>query len=378
MSTIPLAAPLLDGNEGAYLQECVDSGFVSSVGPFVTRFETEFAAAVGSPHAVACSTGTAALHVALRLAGVKQGDLVAASTFTFIASINAIAYLGARPLLVDSERQSWNLDSQQLHDELLRRSRAGEELPAAIVPVHILGQPAQMEPLLAASTELGIPIVEDAAEALGATWTTPGLDGTQTGTAGLLGCYSFNGNKLMTTGGGGMIVTDDAELAQRARHLTTQARTPGLAYLHDEIGYNYRLTNTAAALGVAQLERLPELLAAKARIAAVYDDALADLPVSPAPIPPWGRTTRWLCSFLLGDGAPPVEDVLRSLQAQGVEARPLWLPMHRQPPYREAEMLGSMAVADDLYAHGLSLPCGAGLTDEEQVRVVAAFRDALS
>lgn len=374
-SVVPLAVPELGGNERAYVDECLASGYVSSVGPFVERFEREFAASVGAAHAVACVNGTAALHVALRLAGASADGYVALSTFTFIASANAVAYTSARPWLVDSERTTWNLDAEALHDEVVRRAKAGEPLPQAVEVVHVLGHPAQMEPLLALRDSYGIPVVEDAAEALGARWTEGPLAGRSVGTAGLFGCFSFNGNKIITTGGGGMIVTNDAELAQHARHLTTQAKTSRRGYLHDEIGYNYRLTNIAAALGVAQLEQLPRFLGRKRQIAAVYDAELTHLPVTLPPSVSWAESSSWLYSILLPESVD-LEGLLNRLEGAGIQARPLWPPLHRQQPYLCAEVLGG-AVADDIYARGLSLPCSVGITADEQQRVIEELRRAL-
>ena len=376
MTSIPLAVPQLTGNESRYVQECLDSGFVSSVGPFVERFEREFAAAVGARHAVACASGTAALHVALQLSGAAPGRVVAVSDFTFIASANAIRYTGAEPLLVDSEPATWNLDTARLHDEVVRRARRGLPLPAVIEVVHVLGHPADVEPLLDLRARFGIRLVEDAAEALGATYRAGPLAGRWVGTVGDVGCFSFNGNKIITTGGGGMIVTDDADTAARARHLTTQAKTPGVGYVHDEVGYNYRLTNVAAALGVAQLEQLPAFIAAKRRIAARYRQALEGVVASAVPAAPWAAPSHWLASVLLRDDAPPLTAVLQRLAAEGVQARPLWPPLHQQAPYRDAARLGG-AVGDDLYARGLSLPSSVGLTDDEQDHVVAALVAAL-
>ncbi|MBW3661981.1 MAG: DegT/DnrJ/EryC1/StrS family aminotransferase [Actinobacteria bacterium] len=373
---MPLSVPLLGGNESRYVEECIETNYVSSVGPFVDRFEQEFAISVGARHAVACSTGTAALHVALRLAGAEPGELVALSSFTFIASGNAVTYTGAAPLFVDSEPRTWNLDAELLHDEVVRRATRGGEVPKVIEVVHILGHPSELEPILALRDRFDIPIVEDAAESLGATYRTGSLAGRHVGTIGSMGCFSFNGNKIITTGGGGMIVTDDAELASRAKHLTTQAKRPGLGYVHDEVGYNYRLTNVAAAIGVAQLEQLPSYLDAKRKLAARYTEALAELPIDPAPHAGWADPSFWLYSVLLADGAPPRDQVLDRLNEAGVLARPLWLPLHRQPPYEGAIFIGS-TVADDLYTRGLSLPSSVGLTDGEFERVVEEFRKAL-
>ena len=368
---VPLAEPLLAGNEAAYVQEAIASSYVSSIGPFVERFERDFAAAVGAPHAVACTSGTAALHVALLLAGARPDALVAVSDFTFIASANAAAYTGARLLLVDSERASWNLDGELLHDEVVRRAKAGHELPAVIEAVHVLGHPARLEPLLELRERFGIALVEDAAEALGASWADRG----HVGTAGDLGAFSFNGNKLVTTGGGGMIVTADPQLAERARHLTTQAKTTEPGYWHDEVGFNYRLTNVAAALGVAQLERLDDLLAAKRRIAARYDEELAGLEIEPAPDAPWARRSSWLHSVLVPAGRR--DEVLAALAADGIGARPVWPPLHLQAPYRGVERLGG-GVAEELFERGVSLPSSAGLTDADQDRAISVLRRVLA
>jgi len=375
-ATIPLAVPSLGGNASRYVQQCLDDNQVSSVGPFVERFERAFAEAVGARHAVACASGTAALHVALRLTGAGPGRDVAVPAFTFIASANAVSYTGARAWLVDSEPHSWNLDAARLHDAVCARAARGAALPVAIQPVHVLGVPADLEPLLDLRARYGIPLVEDAAEALGASWTAGPLAGRQVGTVGDAGCFSFNGNKVITTGGGGMVVTDDAELARRARHLTTQAKLPGPGYHHDEVGYNYRLPNLAAALGLAQLERLPELLAAKRRIAARYDAALAGLPLTRSPRPRGTEPSAWLYSVLLRHGADPGE-VVAALAGRGVTARRVWPPLFRQAPYAEAPRLGGQ-VADELFARGLSLPSSADLDPADQDRVIAALSALLS
>jgi len=373
MTEIPLAVPFLGGAESRYVQQCLDENLVSSVGPFVERFERAFAAAVGARHAVACASGTAALHVALRLAGARPGTEVAVPAFTFIASANAATYTGADVWLVDSERATWNLDAQRLHAEVTARAAAGRPLPAVIEAVHVLGHPADLEPLLDLRERFGIPLVEDAAEALGASYRTGPLAGRQVGTIGDLGCFSFNGNKIITTGGGGMIVTDDEELARRARHLTTQAKVPGTGYVHDDVGYNYRLTNVAAALGLAQLEQLPAFLVAKRRLAATYTRELDGLPLTPPPHASWAHPSFWLSSLLTEDGPGALLDVLAR---QGIGARALWPPLHLQAPYRHAARVGG-AVAEDLYRRGLSLPSSVGLADRDQDRIVAALRAAL-
>ena len=375
---IPLSVPCLEGNEQAYLDECVRTNFVSSVGPFVERFEREFADWVGAKHAVACATGTAALHVALRLFDVKPGDEVFVADFTFAASANAITYEHAKPVLVDSEETSWNMDPALVVAEIERRARAGEKQPAIVEAVHILGHPADIAPLVDVCAKHGITLIEDAAEALGARWTEGPLAGKHVGTIGRVGCFSFNGNKIMTTGGGGMIVTEDAALAKRAKHLTTQARMPGLEYCHDEIGFNYRLTNVAAAIGVAQLEQLERFVRRKAEIAARYDAELGSLPgVGLPPRAPWARPTMWLYSILVDPAAFGVDSraVIGALRDAGIESRPLWQPLSRMAPFRDAKKLGGL-VGTKLFERGVSLPCSPSLTDAEQSVVIDVVRRA--
>jgi dTDP-4-amino-4,6-dideoxygalactose transaminase len=374
---IPLAEPFLGGNEQAYLEECVRTNYVSSVGPFVDRFERDFAKFVGSRHTVACSTGTAALHVALQVAGVGPGDEVFVPTFTFIASANAVTYLGARPTFVDSESESWNLDPDLVVEEIETRVRARRQLPKAIEVVHILGHPARIEPLVEVCDRHGVALVEDAAESLGATYVGGPLDGRQVGTIGITGGFSFNGNKVMTTGGGGMVVTDREELAKRAKHLTTQARLPGRAYDHDEVGYNYRLSNLSAALGVAQLEQLSKFIEAKRAIAARYDDALVGLPgVTLPPAAPWARRSSWLYSIHLTDRRL-ASAMLDRLGAAGVGARPVWPPLHQMAPYQWANVLGDGSVAEEIALATISLPSSVGLSVPDQDRAIGAVRDSL-
>lgn len=372
---IPLAEPTLDGNEARYLQECIDSGYVSSVGPFVERFEREFAAATGAKHAVACASGTAALHVALRLVGARPGQLVAVSDFTFIASANAVSYTGADLLLVDSEPATWNMNTELLHDEVVRRARAGERVPDIVEVVHVLGHPAAMEPLLSLRERFGIRIIEDAAESLGASWISGECAVRQVGTVGELGCFSFNGNKIITSGGGGMIVTDDGDLAAKAKHLTNQAKIAGGDYVHDAIGYNYRLTNVAAALGSAQAERLADMVLAKGMIAERYETWFQRLPVTLAPCAPWANPTHWLYSLLIDAGEINPADVVASMADEGIQVRRLWPPVHQQKPYVSTERLGG-TTAEDIYQRGVSLPSSAHLSESEQ-RAVAMSLIAL-
>lgn len=370
--TIPLAVPNIGQAERDAVLHAVESGFVSSVGPAVAAFEDEFARRVGARYAVACTSGTAAIHVALVLLGVGRGDDVLCADFTFVGSVNPIAYVGARPVLIDSEPGTWNLDPSLVAQELDHRARAGEPMPAAVEVVHVLGQPAQAAEILEICQRYDVPVIEDAAESLGAGWSGGALAGRQTGAVGRIGCFSFNGNKIVTAGGGGMIVTDDAHLAARARHLTTQAKVPDVGYLHDEVGFNYRLTNIAAALGLEQLRRLDEFVSAKQRIAARYDEKLKDLPLTTPPRVSGMDSTYWLYSLLLDD--PDDRDpMLEHLAREGVGGRALWRPLHEQPPYREARTVGG-AVSESLFRRGVSLPCSTSLHADEQQRVVDAVR----
>lgn len=372
---IPLSVPRLTGNLRRYLDECIETNYVSSVGPFVTRFETAFAEFVGSRYAVACVSGTAALHLAVRLLNVQPDDTVFVSTLTFVASVNAILYERGIPVLIDSERNSWNLDPTLVVDEIKRRARQGEQLPRAVEVVHLLGHPADIEPIVEVCAEYQIPIFEDAAESLGATYRTGRFAGRQVGTIGKIGCFSFNGNKIITAGGGGMLTTDDEELARRARHLSTQARLPGAEYWHDEIGYNYRLTNVAAAIGLSQLEQLPDFLDRKRAIAGTYDRALSA--VRGIALPPranWADPSMWLYAPLIDakEFGCDRSNALVCLAKSGIEARPLWPPVHKMPIYEDCPYIGG-GVAEDVFAHGLTLPCSVGLTQEEQAVVLDSF-----
>ncbi len=374
-----LAEPSIGGNAAAYLTECLTTNFVSSVGPFVSRFEREFADAVGARFAVACASGTAAIHLALRVLDVGPGDDVLLPTLTFVASANPVAYERAIPVLVDSEARTLNMDPDLVVSELERRAREGRRQPAAIEVVHLVGHPADLAPIMAAAERHGVPVIEDASEALGARWTEGPLAGRHVGTIGRVGAFSFNGNKLITTGGGGMLVTDDEDLARRARHLSTQARLPGRAYDHDEVGYNYRLSNLAAALGVAQLEQLPELLAGRRAVAGRYDAAIAaDLPaMRPAVRAPWADPSFWLYTASLAPAAPAGRDaVIEALGAAGVEARPLWTPLHLTRLLAGAPRIGG-SVAEAVFERAISLPSSSRLSAASQDRVVAALAEVL-
>jgi perosamine synthetase len=380
---IPSAVPHLGGNEWTYVKECLDSNWVSSAGAFVERFERELAVWVGVPHAVATVNGSAALHVALRAAGVGRDDEVVLPTLTFVASAAAVAHCGARPVFLDCEPVSWGLDparvEQFLTGECERRGgrvvdRATGRRVAAVMPVHLYGHPCDLDPLLALARHWELPVVEDAAESLGALY-----HGRRVGCDGLAGCLSFNGNKIITTGGGGMVLTRDAGLAARVRALTTQARTDPLEWVHAEIAFNYRLTNLQAALGAAQLEQLEEFLERKRCTAHHYQAALGGLDgVTVFREASWACSSYWMPAVLLEPGrCPDVRALIRDLNAAGVQVRPLWHPLHRQPPFRDARR-GPIEVADRLWDRGVLLPCSVGITAEEREAVVQALTARLA
>ncbi len=369
-SRIYLSPPHLSGEELNLVQEAIASNWIAPLGPQVDAFEEEFAAAIGAGHAVALSSGTAALHLALLMAGVDEGDEVLVSTFTFGASVFPIRYLRARPVFLDSETTSWNVDPDVLEDVLKDRAGKGRT-PAAFMPVHLYGQSADLDPIMGLCREYGVPVIEDAAEALGATYKE-----RQLGTDGWAGVFSFNGNKVITTSGGGMLVSSRGDVAERAVRLASQARDPAPHYQHSDIGFNYRMSNLLAAVGRAQLAVLPARVEARRRNFDLYRDALGDLPgLTFQPEAPWGRHSRWLTCVLIDSGefgADP-EGLRLALEAENIEARPLWKPMHLQPVFEGLEVYGG-AVAEDLFRRGLCLPSGSSLTDGDRARVVDVIR----
>ncbi|MBN2288956.1 MAG: aminotransferase class I/II-fold pyridoxal phosphate-dependent enzyme [Candidatus Glassbacteria bacterium] len=371
---IPLAVPNLSGNEGKYLRECIETNFVSSAGPFVEKFEEMVARAAGTACAVAVSSGTTGLHLALHSLGVKAGDLVVLPSFTFIASANAIAHCGAAPWVLDIDPAGWTLDPRLLEKELAGRTRrAGEDLVhtptgrrvAAVMPVYTLGSPADMQPILELARSYGLPVVADAAAALGASYRKGPL-----GELADLTVFSFNGNKTITAGGGGMIAGTDEKLLRQVRHLSTQAR-PGREYHHDQVGFNYRLTNLQAAVGCAQMERLEELVRRKRQIQAAYESAFAGLPgIGLFPKPPWGESACWLAGITVEDpGLPPVKNICERLRDKGIQTRTFWKPVHLQPPYRDAPRSGQ-PVSEKIWDKVLTLPCSTSLTAEQQGCVI--------
>jgi dTDP-4-amino-4,6-dideoxygalactose transaminase len=332
------------------------------LGPHVDRFESELAEFVGVDHAVALSSGTAALHLALLGVGVQQADEVVVASMTFAATAFATTYVGATPIFVDSEPDSWNIDPDLLLELLTSRARAGR-LPAAVVAVDVFGQPADYDRITTICAEFDVPLIEDAAESLGAQHTSGAA-----GSFGAAAVFSFNGNKIMTTSGGGMLVTNSAELANRARYLATQARQPVPWYEHTDIGFNYRMSNILAALGCAQLARLPDMIETRRAHRKEYSERLAPLGVRVVPDAPWGTGNAWLTVVVFDDDAAPVR-VRERLAAEGIESRPVWKPMHRQPVFAQAEA-STNGTSDDLFARGLCLPSGSDLSAEDRQYIV--------
>ena len=379
---IPLSAPHLGGNEWTYIKDCLDTGWVSSVGAYVTRFEKELAKAAATTDAVATTCGTAALHVALLVAGVKPGEEVIVSSMTFIASLNSISYANAIPVLVDAEARHWQMDvnlvEQFLADHCEQRAdgvfnKASGRRVAAVMPVHILGHPVDMTALMSVAERFGLTVIEDATESLGSTY-----EGRPAGGIGHLGCYSFNGNKIITTGGGGMLVTNNSEWARRARYLTTQAKDEAEEYIHHSVGYNYRLTNIQAAFGCAQMEVLPSYVARRQQINALYREALSDLPGIRFQEQASNVQSNWWLTTVRIDPAEfgmDARTLRQKLKAAQIEARPLWQPGHLSPAHQNAFKL-PCPVAEDLYANCLSLPSCSFATDADIKRVIQVIRHA--
>jgi perosamine synthetase len=376
---VPLCVPEISGREWEYVKECLDTGWVSSVGSFVDRFEEDMAAKTGVRYAVATVNGTAALHIALLVAGVQPLDEVLVSTLTFIAPANAVRYAGAFPVFIDAEPIHWQMDPDKVAEFLDRGCRwsktqlinkqSGRRV-RAILPVHILGHPVHMEPLLELAQKYNLVIIEDATESLGAKYK-----GRMTGCLGDIACFSFNGNKIITSGGGGMITTDRKDWADKARYLTTQAKDDPIEYIHKEIGYNYRLTNIQAAMGCAQLEQLSRRIEAKRRIAERYGKALHGIRgITCMEEAAWAFSTYWMYTTLIDAVLFGAESrkVLKKLEEKGIQTRPLWRPIHLSPVHASASRW-NFPVAENLYSCALSLPCSTNLSDLDQQRVIEAL-----
>jgi aminotransferase in exopolysaccharide biosynthesis len=379
---IPLSVPRIAGKEWQYVKECLDTGWVSSVGSFVDRFEEEVARYTGATHAVACVNGTAALEVALRLVGVRPGDEVLVPTVTFIATVNSVHYAQAHPVFMDCD-EYYNLDVEKVREFFRRKTafkrgqtwntRTGRRV-AAVLPVHVFGNATRLEELLAMSQERSVAVVEDAAESLGTVYTAGPLRGRHTGTVGAVGCLSFNGNKIITCGGGGMILTDDARLATEAKYLVCQAKDDNLRFIHHTVGYNYRLTNLQAAVGVAQLEQLPGFLEVKRRNFSAYREQLRGVAgLYLAEAPGYAHNNHWMYPLQIDQRAfgRGRDRVMDDLARVGIQSRPLWYLNHRQRPYRRCERY-RIKLAHALWEKTLCLPCSTDLTKTDIGRVVRA------
>ena len=368
---ILLSTPHIGDLEQKFVREAFDTNWVAPIGPNVNAFEREFSSIVGSQYSAALSSGTAALHLALKLVGVGPGDEVFCSTFTFIASASPITYLGATPVFIDSDRSSWNMDPNLLAEALAQKDKLGK-LPKAVVLVHLYGQCADIEPILKLCDRYSIPLIEDAAEALGATYknTSPGIWGRA-------GIFSFNGNKIITTSGGGMLVSDDEELIKQARFLATQARDPEPHYEHTQVGFNYRLSNICAGIGRGQLAVLKDRVAARCQNFETYKSALKDLPgIEFMPEPDYGKSTNWLSCVTFDSERSSIdrEKIRLALAEQNIETRPLWKPMHLQPVFSNCECFNS-GVSEELFQKGLCLPSGSNLTEEDLNRVITEIEN---
>ena len=370
LSRIHLSVPHMGTLEEAYVREAFATNWISTVGPHLEAFERSFSELVGGLPCVALSSGTAGIHLGLKLLGVGPGDEVLCPTLTFAASANPIVYEGARPVFLDSERATWNLDPELLAEALAAKAKAGK-LPKAVVVVHLYGQSADLDAIEAACKRYDVPILEDAAEALGTHYR-----GVQVGTRAPLSVFSFNGNKIITTSGGGMLVARDRAFIDRARFWSTQAREAQPWYEHQEIGYNYRLSNVLAGIGRGQLVVLEDRVAARRAVAHRYAEAFADVPgIALMPQAAFGRHTNWLSVFLLDEAqlGATRDELLAALGKEDIEGRPVWKPMHLQPVFASSERFGG-AVSEDLFRRGICLPSSSSLTHAEQDRVIEIVR----
>lgn len=371
---IYLARPDIRGNERAYCDDALASGWVTTLGPYVEKLESQLADYTSMKSACATASGTSAIHLALKLAGVEQGDVVFCSSLTFSASANPIMYEKATPVFIDSEPSTYNMSPVALEKAFAKFT------PKAVIIVDLYGQSADMEPLIALCKKHKVAVIEDAAEALGAYYT-----GKPCGSFGDYNIVSFNGNKIVTSSGGGMLLSNDTAAIEKARFWSTQAREPARYYEHKEVGYNYRLSNISAAIGCAQFEKLDERVAAKQHIYDRYYEAFANLPgIELLPIDANGTSNYWLtCAQLTSDSKVVPEDIFTALDAENIEARPIWKPMHLQPVYKEYPFIShydseTASVAEDIFTNGLCLPSDTTMSDADQDRVIAAIKKVMS
>lgn len=363
----------MGGEELVFIRQAFADNWISPAGPHIQAFEEELCTYLGARACAALSSGTAAIHLALLVLGVKAGDEVICSTFTFAGSCNPIVYVGALPVLVDSEPQTWNMDPDLLEEAIRDRIRKTGKKPAAIIVVHLYGMPAQMDRILSVARAFDIPVIEDAAEALGSV-----CEGRKAGTFGDIGILSFNGNKIITTSGGGALVSDRAEYVEKARFLATQAREKALHYEHREIGYNYRLSNICAAIGRGQLRVLEARVAQRRRVFEWYRERLGNYFTFPDE-PTGVRCNRWLTTPVVRGGDPvrTVARIIQSLEKANIESRPLWKPMHLQPVYRHVPAYTN-GVSEARFASGLCLPSGSNLSENDIARVASICLEAIS
>ena len=367
---IYLSCPTMHGDEQRFVAEAFETNWVAPLGPNVNNFETEIAAYTGCGYAAALSSGTAAIHLGLKLLGVGQGDVVFVSSLTFSASCNPIVYEKATPVLIDSEPDTWNMSPAALE-------KAFEKYPdpKAVVVVHLYGTPAKMDEIMRICEEHNVPVLEDAAESLGSTY-----DGKQTGTFGRIGVYSFNGNKIITTSGGGMLVSREEELVKEARTLSTQARDPARHYQHSKIGYNYRMSNIDAGIGRGQMIHLDEHIRRKKAIYARYQEAFADIgEIAMNPLNPKGDANNWLSCMTIKAGCSVTPDmIMDALEAENIESRPIWKPMHLQPVFAECDFFhhndGGVSVGEDIFNRGVCLPSDIKNTDADMDRIIGIIR----
>ncbi len=367
---IYLSSPHLGEWERKYVNEAFDTNWVAPLGPNVDGFEAEFCELTGAKYAAALSAGTAAIHLTLILLGIGKGDEVIVSDLTFVASANPVMYVGAKPVFIDSERGSWNMDPELLAEFLEARRKVGD-VPKALMLVHLYGQSGDIDAIQALCEEYGVILIEDAAEALGSDYK-----GRTPGTFGKAGIYSFNGNKIITTSGGGMLVSDDEAFINHARKLATQARDPAPHYQHTEVGYNYRMSNICAGIGRGQLKVLHERVTQRRAVFDTYVREFADLPgIEFQPEAPWGKHTRWLTCLTVDPAKAGIDrEKLRTTMLEvNIEARPVWKPMHMQPLFAECECVGG-SVSEALFDQGLCLPSGSNMTDGQIARVIETFR----
>lgn len=367
---IYLSSPHMSGNEQKYIKDAFDSNWIAPLGPNVDEFERELASFVGAKGGAAVSSGTAAIHLALRLLNVQKGDTVFCSSFTFVASANPIVYLGAEPVFIDSEPETWNMSPQALALALHDADKAGK-LPKAVILVHLYGQSAKLDEILSLCNHYGVPIIEDAAESLGSTYK-----GKASGTFGRFGIYSFNGNKIITTSGGGMLVSDDVEALERARFLATQAKDPAPHYEHSKVGYNYRMSNVLAGIGRGQLEVLEERVRARRSVYKRYYEELSLIPgFYFMPELENTRSNRWLTTLTIDEkeSGISVGNLLRGLEEANIEARPMWKPLHIQSLFKKKKYYPHSKnedVSQYLFQSGICLPSGSNMLTEDQQRVI--------